>query len=219
MKKILRLFPMVLLCMCVLAACSSDDGDGDGKSNNKYGVYVINGHKFVDLGLPSGLLWAECNIGASEPEEAGYSYRWGEVEVYTLNAWYKFYDGNSDTFTKYTKKDAKTTLEPEDDAATVLWGKNCRIPTKKEFEELIKNCKWEFADEWGDATVTGPNGNHIFLPKGTLNMSFMYRTSSFDTTYPTDECAYSLQLWRENTTVVAGTSRTFPMRVRPVAKR
>ena len=53
MKKILRLFPMVLLCMCVLTACSSDDGDGDGESNNKYGVYVINGHKFVDLGLPA----------------------------------------------------------------------------------------------------------------------------------------------------------------------
>ena len=217
MKKILRLFPMMLLCMCVLTACSSDDGDGDDGSNNKYGVYVINGHKFIDLGLPSGLLWAECNIGASEPEENGYTYRWGEVEAAIVNEGYKFKDGN--TYTKYTKKDANTTLEPEDDAATVLWGKNCHIPTKKEFEELIKYCKWKFADEDGDATVTGPNGNHIFLPKPTLNMSFMYRTSSFDTTYPTDECAYSLQLWRGNTTVVAGTSRTFPMRVRPVAKR
>lgn len=217
MKKILRLFPMVLLCMCVLTACSSDDGDGDGESNNKNGVYVINGHKFVDLGLPSGLLWAECNIGASEPEEAGYSYRWGEVEVYTLNAWYKFYDGNSDTFTKYTKKDAKTTLEPEDDAATVLWGKNCRIPTKKEFEELIKNCKWEFADEWGDATVTGPNGNHIFLPKGTS--SFIYGTSSFDTTYPTDQSAYSLQLYKGGTYVAPCTNRIAPMHVRPVAEK
>lgn len=160
MRKILRLFPMMLLCMCVLTACSSDDGDGDGKSNNKYGVYVINGHKFIDLGLPSGLLWAECNIGASEPEENGYTYRWGEVEAAIVNEGYKFKDGN--TYTKYTKKDAKTTLEPEDDAATVLWGKNCHIPTKKEFEELIKYCKWKFADEDGDATVTGPNGNHIF---------------------------------------------------------
>ena len=131
MRKIFKLFPMMLLCMCVLTACSSDVGDGDGKSNNKYGVYVINGHKFVDLGLPSGLLWAECNIGASEPEEAGYSYRWGEVEVYTLNAWYKFYDGNSDTFTKYTKKDAKTTLEPEDDAATVYGAKIAVYQPKK----------------------------------------------------------------------------------------
>lgn len=101
MKKILRLFPMVLLCMCVLTACSSDDGDGDGESNNKYGVYVINGHKFVDLGLPSGLLWAECNIGASEPEENGYSYRWGEVEADIVNEGYKFKDGN--TYTKYTR--------------------------------------------------------------------------------------------------------------------
>ena len=112
---------------------------------------MINGHKFVDLGLPSGLLWAECNIGASEPEEAGYSYRWGEVEADIVNEGYKFKDGN--TYTKYTKKDAKTTLEPEDDAATVLWGKNCHIPTKKEFEELVKYCKWKFADEMGDATV------------------------------------------------------------------
>lgn len=192
---------MMLLCLCVLTACSSDDGDNNSDSNGKNGVYVINGHKFVDLGLPSGLLWAECNIGASEPEEAGYSYRWGEVEPYILNG-YKYYDGN--TFTKYTKKDAKTTLEPEDDAATVLWGKNCRMPTKKEFEELIKNCKWEFADELGDATITGPNGNHIFLPKGPF---CFYRTSSFDTTYPTDECAYSLQLYRGGTAVVPCTSR------------
>lgn len=213
MKKILSLFPMMLLCLCVLTACSSDDGDNNGDSNGKNGVYVINGHKFVDLGLPSGLLWAECNIGASEPEEAGYAYRWGEVEPYILNG-YKYYDGN--TFTKYTKKDAKTTLEPEDDAATVLWGKNCRMPTKKEFEELIKNCKWEFADELGDATITGPNGNHIFLPKGPF---CFYRTSSFDTTYPTDECAYSLQLYRGGTAVVPCTSRVVSMSVRPVAEK
>lgn len=213
MKKILRLFPMMLLCMCVLTACSSDDGDNNGDSNSKNGVYVINGHKFVDLGLPSGLLQAECNIEASNPEEAGYLYRWGEVEPYFLNG-YKYYDGN--TFTKYTKKDAKTTLEPEDDAATVLWGKNCRMPTKKEFEELIKNCKWKFADELGDATVTGPNGNHIFLPKYA---GFLYRTSSFDTTYPTDECAYSLQLYRGGTAVVPCTSRVAPMPVRPVAEK
>ena len=197
--------------MCVLTACSSDDGDGE--SNNKDGVYVINGHKFVDLGLPSGLLWAECNIGAAEPEELGYLYRWGDVEECTVTG-YKLYDVNTDTFTKYTKKDAKITLEPEDDAATVLWGKNCHIPTKKEFEELIKYCKWKFADQLGDATVTGPNGNHIFLPK-----YLMYRTSSFDTTYPTDECAYSLQLHKKSTYVEPGTARIVPMPVRPVAER
>lgn len=94
MRKILRLFPMMLLCLCVLTACSSDDGDNNGDSNCKNGVYVINGHKFVDLGLPSGLLWAECNIGASEPEEAGYSYRWGEVEPINYDIEYKFKDGN-----------------------------------------------------------------------------------------------------------------------------
>ena len=211
MKKILKLFPMMLLCMCVLTACSSDDGDGE--SNNKDGVYVINGHKFVDLGLPSGLLWAECNIGASEPEEVGYKYRWGDVEEYTVTG-YKFYDVNTDTFTKYNKKDAKITLEPEDDAATVLWGKNCHIPTKKEFEELIKYCKWKFADQLGDATVTGPNGNHIFLPK-----CFMYRTSSLDTTNPTDECAYSLQLYKGGTYVAPNSPRIAPWPVRPVAER
>ena len=211
MKKILKLFPMMLLCMCVLTACSSDDGDGE--SNNKDGVYVINGHKFVDLGLPSGLLWAECNIGASEPEEVGYKYRWGDVVEYTVTG-YKFYDVNTDTFTKYNKKDAKITLEPEDDAATVLWGKNCHIPTKKEFEELIKYCKWKFADQLGDATVTGPNGNHIFLPA-----YFMYRTSSLDTTYPTDECAYSLQLYKGSTYVAPCNPRIAPLPVRPVAEK
>ena len=129
---------------------------------------------------------------------------------------YKFKVG--DTYTKYNKKDAKTTLEPEDDAATVLWGKNCRMPTRKEADELLQNCKWTFsASDDGGATVTGPNGNHIYF---RISDGFLfYRTSSFDTTYPTDACAYSLQVSKTYTAVVPGTSRDFPMYVRPVAEK
>lgn len=73
MKKLLRLFPLLLLCACVLTSCGSDDdGDGDSISNPVENEYVINGHKFIDLGLPSGLLWADCNVGAASPEDSGY---------------------------------------------------------------------------------------------------------------------------------------------------
>ena len=217
MKRLLRLFPMLLLCVCALTACGGDDNDdSDDTTEGKNGEYVINGHKFVDLGLPSGLLWADSNIGATDPEELGYSYRWGETEAFNYKVGYKFKVG--DTYTKYNRKDAKTTLEPEDDAATVLWGKNCRMPTRKEADELLTNCKWTFsASDDGGATVTGPNGNHIYfrISGGLL----FYRTSSFDTTYPTDHCAYSLQVSKTYTAVVPGTSRDCPMYVRPVAEK
>ena len=79
----------------------------------------INNHESVDLGLPSGLKWATCNVGAITPEEYGDYFAWGEVKpktTYNLDT-YKYYDGSN--FTKYTGgSDKKTVLDPEDDAAT-----------------------------------------------------------------------------------------------------
>ena len=88
---------------------------------------VINGHKFVDLGLPSGLLWAETNVGASTPYADGDYYAWGETQTKSDYSWDTYKWGNS--LTKYNSSDGKTTLEASDDVATVKWGKESRMPS------------------------------------------------------------------------------------------
>ena len=131
----------------------------------------------VDLGLDSGLLWAKCNLGTTEPTEPGDYYAWGELstkkEYYSDN--YKHFGKHG--VIKYNEKDGKEVLELEDDAARVNLGVGYRIPTQKEWEELLEDCKWEAVTttlpEIVDPSqkkviarwkVTGPNGNSIVLP-------------------------------------------------------
>ncbi len=123
---------------------------------------------YVDLGLPSGTLWATCNIGASSPEEYGDYFAWGETEPKDYYDWstYKWCNGSMDSMTKYCTGDNKTELDPEDDAAYVNWGSSWRMPTSEQQQELTLNCTWTWAQHNGVAgqLVTGPNGNTIFLP-------------------------------------------------------
>ncbi len=131
----------------------------------------------VDLGLDSGLLWAKCNMGTTEPTEPGDYYAWGELstkkEYYSDN--YKHFGKHG--VIKYNEKDGKEVLELEDDAARVNLGVGYRIPTQKDWEELLEDCKWEAVTttlpEIVDPSqkkviarwkVTGPNGNSIVLP-------------------------------------------------------
>lgn len=124
-------------------------------------------HEYVDLGLPSGTLWATCNVGAMYPEYGGDCFAWGETEAKSYNDWsnYKWAianDESSYSLTKYGKNDQQTTLLPEDDAATVNWGSDWRMPTKEEVEELIEQCtRVETVD---GVKFTGPNGNSVFFP-------------------------------------------------------
>jgi len=144
----------------------------------------------VDLGLPSGLLWASCNVGASKPEEFGDYFAWGDPEVYYTSkdpiVWkpgkeagyeyeaYKWCKGTENTITKYscTAKfgyngfvDNKNVMDPEDDPAHVHLGGKWRTPTLEELSELMKN-KWEWTTRNGVSgyLVTSNNGNSIFLP-------------------------------------------------------
>lgn len=141
-----------------------------------------DGHKYVDLGLPSRTLWATCNIGAKSPEEFGDYFAWGETEpkeVYEWSTykWYKRdYDFNEDRgVTKYCDRvesgyhrfvDRKIQLDPEDDAAYANWGPNWRMPTMEQMMELINSCTWQWTQRNGvnGQLVTGPNGNTLFLP-------------------------------------------------------
>ena len=130
----------------------------------------------VDLGLPSGLYWASCNIGATTPEGYGDYYAWGETETKADYSWatYKYANGDYNKLTKYCSyngndgfTDDKTTLDPEDDAAHVNWGGDWRMPTRAEVDELLNNCTWTWTTQNG---VNGyqvsskTNGNSIFLP-------------------------------------------------------
>lgn len=109
----------------------------------------------IDLGLPSGTLWADRNLGADNPEDFGDYYRWGETTPYTsVSPEYQF------------KKPADDIAGSEYDAATVLLGKNWHMPTFEQIDELIDCCKHEMTSINGvtGVRVTVLNGNSIFLP-------------------------------------------------------
>ena len=203
----------------------SGDVNGDGEINiadvNAIIDIILGGneqpehdHEYVDLGLPSGTLWATCNIGASAPEEYGDYFAWGETEPkddynWNTNKW-GYYDENSKLhITKYNTNngygtvDNKTELDPEDDAAYVNWGPSWRMPTTVQMKELINKCSWEWTTRNGipGQLVTGPNGNSIFLPatgyryNSTLYYSYFeghYWSRDLYDIYP--DCAYRLRI-------------------------
>ena len=137
-----------------------------------YVYFTAINHEAVDLGLPSGLKWATCNVGATKPEEAGAYFAWGEVEEKEDYSWstYKWSKDDTSTITKYAnaKDDGSWDgmLEPADDVAHVRWGGSWRMPTQAEAEELVKNCKVKKTtqNDVNGFLFTGPNGNSIFLP-------------------------------------------------------
>ena len=134
---------------------------------------IENGHEFVDLGLPSGALWATMNIGATSPEKTGNKYAWGETTTKSTYNWktYKFctFYTNSSLYymNKYSRSgDCKTVLELVDDAARVNWDGQWKMPTSGNFEELCEKCTWTLTTLNGTNVykVTGPNGHSIYLP-------------------------------------------------------
>ena len=177
---------------------------------------TLNGHEFVDLGLPSGIRWATCNVGSTTPEGYGDYFAWGETTPKTTYNWstyrYCVYNENDENYsgrnslTKYCNNaeygnngftDALTTLEASDDAATANWGAGWRMPTLSEMQELYDNCTHEWTTRNGvnGEKFTGSNGNSIFLPAagcryydelGYAGSSGDYGSSSLDTSGPDD---------------------------------
>ena len=141
----------------------------------------IGDHEYVDLGLPSGLLWAACNIGSNSPEEYGDYFAWGETQkkdTYEV-ANYKYAAEGSDELhpqlTKYCNipsygyngfTDNLSILLPEDDAVTANWGNGWRMPTKTEWEELFNNTTptWTTQNNVDGVLLTASNGVSLFLP-------------------------------------------------------
>ena len=160
MKKSLLLVVAIIFPF-VFTSCGDDE---DEPKNSKK-------HEYVDLGLPSGTLWATCNVGANAPEEYGDYFSWGETTPKDCYDWstYKwlYYDGNGGWhMKKYFSGDGKTELDPSDDAAYVNWGLEARMPSLEQIEELRNFCSWHWTTRKGvnGQLGTGPNGNTIFLP-------------------------------------------------------
>ncbi|MBO7629202.1 MAG: hypothetical protein J6S87_04570 [Bacteroidales bacterium] len=171
-------------------------------------------HEYVDLGLPSGLLWATCNVGADTPEDYGDYFAWGEISTKSTYNWntYQYCMGSSTTMTKYCSKsiygyngftDDLTTLLPEDDAATANWGSDWRMPTKEEWQELYQNTThtWTTQNGVNGRLFTASNGNSFFLPaagyravgglSGAGSFGY-YCSSSLDTGSPSNARGFYL---------------------------
>lgn len=135
---------------------------------------------WVDLGLPSGLLWAECNVGATSPEDTGYYFAWGETTTKSTYSWETYCyctvhpAVDHPIFNKYCNQSrwgmcsnpTLSVLEASDDAATVLIGDGAHTPRKRDWEELKNNTTSRRTTMNGvnGLLLTAPNGNSIFLP-------------------------------------------------------
>ena len=150
----------------------------------------FDGYSFVDLGLPSGTLWATYNVGATEPKEFGNYYAWGETEPKDFYWWetYKWCDYEEEeryTQLKYVISDKNGVVDslmtrlPEDDAATVNWGDSWRMPTSEELYEFQNSCVWKWESRDGVGGKIGKskyNGKRIFLPSaGYKEYSYIER--------------------------------------------
>ncbi len=136
---------------------------------------------YVDLGLPSGTLWATFNVGANAPEEYGDYFAWGETQPKDDYSWATYQYGDGSTFTKYTGSDGLTTLLPEDDAATANWGSDWRMPTKEEYEELYNNTTVTYTTQNGvnGRLFTASNGNTLFLPAAGGRLDGLFNDGSW----------------------------------------
>ena len=122
--------------------------------------------EYVDLGLPSGIMWAKCDLGETSPEKFGGRYSWGETWTKTTTDYYYFTDIVEGQYTKYDSRDKRFFLEKEDDAAYLRLGEGWRYPTWNEMQELIDNCTVTEStlNGWpGVMFVSKINNNYIFF--------------------------------------------------------
>ena len=152
-------------------------------SYNPFDPY--NGHAYVDLGLPSGTLWATMNVGANSPTDYGLYFAWGETQGYTASQvgngegqkkfdWtdYRWTDDGGSTMSKYNASDGKTTLDLDDDAAHVNWGGDWHMPTEEQCRELYNSeyTTFQWADDYQGSGINGrlftsvSNSNTLFIP-------------------------------------------------------
>ncbi len=199
---------------------------------------TLNGHDWVDLGLPSGTKWATCNVGADTPEGYGDYFAWGETATKETYNWstYRYSNGGEgyNELTKYCNNaefgyngftDALTTLEVADDAAAVNWGSGWRMPTRNEMNELFNNCTHEWVTQNGvnGRKFTGSNGNSIFIPAtgrrldGSLDFDGFYGDYWSSSLYDSSpDLTWGLDFDLYGNYNVYGIDRSYGFPVRPV---
>ena len=180
-----------------------------------------NGHEYVDLGLPSGLLWATCNVGATAPEAYGNYYAWGDVKTKSSYT--------SSNYSTYNLEITDISGNAQYDAATANWGGDWRMPTKDEVNELRNNCTWTWTTQSSvnGYNVEGPNGNSIFLPaagyysyqsfKDAGTRGFYWTSSDYINDFGIDNYAVSLTI-KSTSYNNGGNDRGNGRSVRPVIK-
>lgn len=239
---------LLIITICAISSCSKDDDnptqpvydedDDSGNNNDDQVVTIALSPKLemIDLGLPSGTLWANMNVGASSNADPGGYYSWGEtIEVGKRE--YSFYHDDH-TANPYYDNIGRNISGTSYDVATVIMGDSFCMPTIEQIMELSDNCeKSEYKLAGMDGYVfTGKNGNKIFIPKGgmkdhwgsTWNSSTGYHwvlnstdygksvslwSSTFCYDWATDDCAYmyGLPKWFK-----VATSRSNGLNVRAV---
>ena len=175
MKKFTKAITALMITLAVVCAAGCRKTDDPNNVGNSSGSF--NGHDYVDLGLPSGTLWATCNVGADTPEGYGYYFAWGEITIKATYNWalYKYCNGNYDQLTKYCTDsnygynsftDNLTTLQPEDDAVIANWDDGWCMPTADQWRELRDNTttSWTSRNGVKGRLFTASNGNSLFLP-------------------------------------------------------
>lgn len=176
---------MLAVAVAFAAGCKKNDdsnngGNNNGGGNNGGGLSVsgtFNGHDYVDLGLPSGTLWAVCNLGSETPEGYGQYFAWGETQPKSYYDWetYKHCMSDYNKLVKYCNDanygylgftDDLTMLKASDDAASYNWGEGWQMPSYSQLQELYQksDMKWQMQNGVSGMRFTGPNGNTLFLP-------------------------------------------------------
>ena len=238
MNRTLKATAVLMLMMVFAVGCNKPDEPNNGGNNGNNGADVsgtLNGHDYVDLGLPSGTLWATCNIGAATPKECGDYFSWGETSPKEVYSWDTYQYGRwGKVFTKYFMSpfegypgfaDNLKVLEECDDAASVLWGGGWRIPTYRQWKELIHNCTLDGPHVNGvnDWAFVGPNGNRLVLPfagynGGTTVSGYYgyYWSSSLYSEYPDDSGSAWLFFNEGNEYDMSFDFRNLGLTIRPV---
>ncbi len=179
---------------------------------------TINGHEYVDLGLPSGLKWATCNVGAKSPSDYGDYFAWGEISPK------KEYTAENHKISFSRKDFDDISGNPNYDAATANWGSTWRMPTKNELKELKEKCQWFWQKLNGidGCRVIGPNGKSIFLPAAGNVYHFSFRSVGLDGDYWCSTGEYrgftGSELYFNSSQVEIGSiNRYYGLTVRPVS--
>lgn len=199
----------------IAQAQTEEEERQEASENEEPEIEDVNGFVFVDLGLPSGVKWASCNVGAESPDAYGSYFAWGEPKTKT-----NFGSGSMTKGKDVTDIGGKSRY----DAARSNWGAPWRMPTKAEFQELADYCVWEWVSLRGKKgyKITGPNDNIIFLPaagckRGTsLSSANQYGYYWCSESYgPHGDSACDLQ-FHSNSISIHWNNRDYGLSIRPV---